>query len=98
MSEVEDYYQNQELSAQRANYISQDDSPDDAAEAVDLGNDTGVPAAAISDNLEDFKRQHKLALAKGIINDNEYIASYLNSHPLAASVSHDDLGELDNSS
>jgi len=42
MSNVEDYYQNAQLQANRANYVSQDDDPDDAAEAVDLSNVTDL--------------------------------------------------------
>ena len=95
MSAVEDYFEDSQLEAKQANYLSQDDNPDEAAEAVELSDSTGVPASAIHSNLEDFKRQHKLALGNAIINDNQYIQEYLNSHPLAGSVSHDDLGQLD---
>jgi len=95
MSAVEDYFEDSQLEAKQANYISQDDNPDEASEAIELSDSTGVPAAAIHSNLEDFKRQHKLALGNAIINDNQYIQEYLNSHPLAASVSQDDLGQLD---
>ncbi len=71
MSAVEDYFEDSQLEAKQANYLSQDDNPDEAAEAVELSDSTGVPASAIHSNLEDFKRQHKLALGNAIINDNQ---------------------------
>jgi Large polyvalent protein associated domain 22 len=95
MSDVEDYFNDSQTAAKQANYLAQDDDPASAAESVDLSNDTGVPASAIHGDLDGFKRLHKTALGSTIINDNQYIAEYLNSHPLAASVSHDDLGNLD---
>jgi hypothetical protein len=69
-----------------------------AARALTLGQSSGVPAAAIYGDVEAFERQHKAALGSGIIGDNYHIAAYLNSHPLAARLSHDDLGQLDEAS
>src|SRR6266446_5825423 len=95
MSDVEDYFQNSQLSAKQSNVAALGDDPDEAAEALDLSDSTGVPSTAIYGDLDGFKRAHKAALGSAIISDNEYIADYLNSHPMAARVSHDDLGALD---
>jgi hypothetical protein len=95
MTEVEDYFQNSQLMARQANVASLDADPEQAGEALDLSDSTGVPATAIYGDLDGFKRAHKAALGSAIIGDNEYIADYLNSHPMAPRVSHDDLGALD---
>lgn len=96
MNDYESYLEDQQTSASARNYLALDNSPDDAAEALDLSNDTGVPASAIYGDLDGFKRTHKAALGSQIIGDNRHIAEFINSHPLAADVAHDSLGELDN--
>src|SRR6266702_1885829 len=95
MSDVEDYFENSRLSAKQSNVAALDGDPDQAAESIDLADSTGVPSSAIYGDLDGFKRAHKVALGSAIISDNEYIADYLNSHPMAPRVSHDDLGALD---
>jgi hypothetical protein len=95
MSDVEDYFQNSQLMARQNFIASQDADPEQAAESVDLASETGVPSTAIYGDLDGFKRAHKAQLGAQIIGENSYIADYLNSHPMAARVSHDDLGALD---
>jgi hypothetical protein len=95
MSEVDDYFQNSQLMARQANTAALGEDPETAARAVDLSDATGVPASAIYGDVDGFERQHKAALGAGIISDNEHIADYLNSHPMAPRISHDDLGALD---
>src|SRR6185312_11625168 len=82
-------------SAQTANVLALDADPDQAARALELGNATGVPSTAIYGDLDGFERQNKAALGSAVIGDNLHIADYLNSHTMAARVSHDDLGQLD---
>lgn len=77
---------------------SLDDDPDDAARAVELSNSTGVPATAIHGDLEGFERQHQAILASQIVGQNPALQAYINSHPLAATISKDDLGTLDETS
>lgn len=72
-----------------------DSSPDDAARSLELSEATGVPAGVINADLPSFERQHKASLAGNIVKNNSYIADYINSHPLAAQVSNDDYGNLD---
>src|SRR6266568_6349782 len=98
MSEVEDYFENSRLMAKQSNVAALDSDPDQAAESLDLSDSTGVPSTAIYGDLDGFKCAHKAALGSSIISDNEYIADYLNSHPMAPRVSHDDLGALDDHS
>ncbi len=72
-----------------------DDDPDQAARAIELEKATGVNSSAIYGDVEGFEAQHKAALAGEIVKNNPHIADYINSHPLAASVSNGDLGQLD---
>jgi hypothetical protein len=95
MSEVEDFFDTSVRMAKSANVASLDDDPEQAARSLELSEATGVPSTAIFGDLEGFERQNKAALGSQIISDNHYIADYLNSHPMAPRVSHDDLGQLD---
>jgi len=95
MSMSEDFFTDEARTAQMANYSALDENADEAARALELSQATGVPSTAIYGDIDGFERQHKAALGSSIIGDNFHIADYLNSHPLAARVSHDDLGQLD---
>lgn len=72
-----------------------DDNPDDAARAIQLGDATGVPASSVALDLNGFEAQHKAELAGRIVRGNPQLAAYVQSHPLAASVSNDDYGAMD---
>lgn len=98
MSDVSNYFGGVQDQARINLVAAQDDEPDQAARAMELEKATGVPATAIYGDLEGFERQNRAALGSGIVSDNEYIADYLNSHPMAARVSHDDVGQLDTAS
>jgi len=95
MSMSEDFFTDEARTAQMANYSAMDENADEAARALELSQATGVPSTAIYGDIDGFERQHKAALGSSIIGDNFHIADYLNSHPMAARVSHDDLGQLD---
>ena len=77
---------------------SLDNSPDDAAESVRLAGQTGVPSTIINNDLESFQRRVKEQTSGTIIRNNPHIAEYIASHPLAAQVSNDDWGKLDEAS
>src|SRR5882724_24545 len=72
-----------------------EDDPEKAARAVELGDVTGIPAPLIHGDLDNFEAQHKLSVNTKLMNDNAFLKEYITSHPMAASISHDDLGQLD---
>ncbi len=96
MTDYSDFLAEEVGAAKRANAAALDDDPEQAARAIDLSDATGVPSTTIYGDVDSFERTHKATLGSQIIGDNEHIVDYINSHPLAARVSHDDLGQLDN--
>src|SRR6266851_3920789 len=96
MTDYSDFLAEETSAAKRANAAALDDDPEQAARAIDLSDATGVPSTTIYGDVDGFERTHKATLGSQIIDDNEHIVDYINSHPLAARVSHDDLGQLDN--
>src|SRR5229473_1931878 len=96
MTDYSDFLAEEVGAAKRANAAALDDDPEQAARAIDLSDATGVPSTTIYGDVDGFERTHKATLGSQIIGDNEHIVDYINSHPLAARVSHDDLGQLDN--
>src|SRR6266850_3976189 len=98
MSEVSDYLEASGAMAKTANVAALDDDPEQAARSLELEEASGVPATAIFGDVDTFERQHKAAMGSAIIADNVHIADYLNSHPMAPRLSHDDLGQLDTAS
>jgi hypothetical protein len=74
---------------------SLDASPEDAARAQDLSKATGAPPALVYGNLDGFEQQHKASLTATLLKNNQFLAEYADSHPLAAKVSNDDWGNLD---
>src|SRR6267378_6006874 len=98
MSEVSDYLAASGAMAKTANVAALDDDPEQAARSLELEEASGIPATAIFGDVDTFERQHKAAIGSSIIADNIHIADYLNSHPMAPRLSHDDLGQLDTAS
>ena len=72
-----------------------DDNPDDAAKALELSEATGAPPALTHANLEDAQTQHKAALTRMLFENNGYLRDYVADHPLGASISNDDWGQMD---
>ncbi len=72
-----------------------DDDPEKAARAIELGDATGTNPVLVHGDLDNFEAQQKIAVNAKLVGDNQFLQGYLNSHPMAASVSHDDLGQLD---
>jgi hypothetical protein len=80
------------------NFInSMDSDPEEAARAVALSNDSGVPASLINSDLPTFEKQHRAALSTDVIGRNRRLQEYLED-PTAAQMSHDDIGPLDQAS
>jgi hypothetical protein len=95
MSEYSNIIQGSFAAAPARAVSAVDDDPENAARSIDLASATGVPATAIAGDLDGFERNHKAQLAGDIVRNNPQIADYINSHPLAAAISNDDLGNLD---
>lgn len=77
---------------------SLEESPDDAARAIELGKKTGANPVAIHADLEEFENNAKAATTAQLIRGNRQISDYINSHPLAGIVSNGDLNKLDDAS
>ena len=78
------------------NFVSgMDANPDEAARSVQLSQDSGVPAAVIDGDQEQFENQYRTAVSNDLIKQSPPLQQYLSEDPMAARVSHDDLGALD---
>lgn len=73
---------------------SLDEDPEKAARSIQLGEASGVPSNVINLDQESFERQHKAALATDLVSRDDFLRSYIANHPMAANLSHDDLGQL----
>jgi len=94
MSNIYDFEEMQQRAAAARTWGAIDDDPDDSARAMQLGEMSGTPPASIVGDKE-FEENWKAGLNTHIIRNNPDIQDYVNSHPLAASVSKDDYGQLD---
>lgn len=81
--------------ARAATVSNIDQSPDEAARAIQLSDATGTPAPVIAGDLSTFERNHKAALASGIVHNNSFISDYVTKNSMASRVSNDDYGNLD---
>lgn len=72
-----------------------DGNADDAARAIKLGDATGVPATSVFNDLDGAEKEYRAGLTDQIVRGNSQLDTYINSHPLAATVSNDDWGNLD---
>lgn len=72
-----------------------DGNADAAAQSQSLEATTGVPAALIAENHDEFVNQQKKIAAQGIVSANPDLDAYVMSHPLASTVSNDDWANLD---
>ena len=71
------------------------DDPDKAARASELSRATGTPAPVIYGDLENFELQHKAKLTASLLNDNDYLRSFIDADPMAAATANDDYANLD---
>src|ERR1700761_7845383 len=74
---------------------SLDADPEQASRSLELSQATGVPAPVINSNLEGFEQQHKATLTANLLNNNQYLQTFINSNPMAAKVANDDYANLD---
>ena len=72
--------------------------PANAARAIDMEQLTKVPASIIALDQNRFEAQHKAAVTRAMLNNNQYLADYANSHSLASTVSKNDWAHLDDAS
>lgn len=70
-------------------------NPDSAIRALELQNDTGVPARLIDSDMERFEIVHRNRLTSTIISGNPNLQNYINNNSMAETVSNDDWGILD---
>lgn len=93
--DLTEFLYNQQVYAQNNAVGNIDADPEEAARALQLSGDTGVDSQAIYGDVEGFEKQHKAQLAQQLIRGNPLLQEYVNSHPLAGTVSNDDWGNLD---
>lgn len=72
-----------------------EDDPEQASKALTLGQDTGVNPSIIYGDVNSFDLKNKARLTAHLIDNNQHLQDYINSHPLAAKLSNDDWGQLD---
>lgn len=72
-----------------------DDNPDDAARAEQISRVSGQNPALVHSDLEAKEKQLKADLTTHLLNNNQYLRSYIDAHPLANKVSNDDYGQMD---
>lgn len=95
-NEYDDYFNDSRQQALTSVVAPADeDDPEKAARAISLGQTTGVAPELIYPNVENFEKQHQAVLNSDLITKNPRLQSYLNSDPMAAKVSQDDIGHLD---
>lgn len=72
-----------------------DANPQEAARATELSRATGDSAPLIYGDLENYEAQHKAALTATLLRNNQFLAQYAASDPMAAKISANDWGALD---
>ena len=72
--------------------------PKKAVRAYKLSQATGLPAGMVLDDMEATENDYRAALGTRMANNNEALARFLNSYPLAPVISKNDLGNLDQTS
>jgi hypothetical protein len=97
-SAIDDYFNQTAFVAKSSTVGAMDEDPEQAADALDLEKETGVPAEQIYGDVDGFNRTYKSHLASQIIGENQIVADWLANHPMAPRVAHDDLGALDSTS
>lgn len=72
-----------------------DGDPQEAGRAVQLGNSTGTPPELIAPDLEHYDSQYKAGLTAHLVNSNDFLRQYIEDKPLAATISQNDWGLMD---
>ena len=71
------------------------ESPDDATRAMQLAKSSGADPALVASDLGGVEERQKAAYTDQLLKNNPHLMDYVNSHPMAASVSNGDWGNLD---
>jgi hypothetical protein len=72
--------------------------PDAAAKSIDIASKSGVPASLVHLNPEHYERKYNVDQGVAAAHSNPYLQTYINTFPLASSVSQDDWPALDKAS
>lgn len=86
---------NRRRAAGQAAGASLENDPEQATKALQLGQATGVPPEVIHGDVDYFDSSLKSRLSSNIIEGNTALQRYVNRNPLAAQLSGDDWGSLD---
>lgn len=94
---ADSYFRRSQMSTRQAvGSIASD--PDQAARAMQLEQATGVPAPVINADVDQFEGNYRQSLTAHIVANNPHLTGYIAAHPMAAKVSNDDWGNLDEAS
>lgn len=82
-------------SARMAAFLAREKNPDDAADALNISNLSGVPAQIVNEDPERFKMRYSSDVLAQLIDGNTQLQDYLNADPTHAQVSSGDEHRLD---
>lgn len=77
-----------------ARLATSDGNPDQATQAISIGNDLGVAPTVVNSDFENFQKLHQDRTNAALVVGNPHLTQYVNSHPLAATVSKDDWPQM----
>jgi hypothetical protein len=86
--------QNERAAAKANTFTGQASDPDQAAKAMDLSKQTGVPASVVEPDVQTYEQQQKFANAQKTLDANPGLRSWIAHNPMAARVAHDDFDKL----
>lgn len=98
VDEFTDFVQKRQDEAVRRAMPTDETDPDKAARAAELSDYVPIHPAIIRGNLDNVESQFRNQLTNTLIQRNQHLQDYVNSHPLAAELSSDDWGNLDTTS
>lgn len=95
-----DFDAGQWVLAQRRNAVAAaiggaDSNPQEAADAIQIGETSNVPSTLADMDVNYYKDQQRAALISSIVGNNDHLRDYVLGHPLAAKISANDWGQLD---
>jgi len=71
------------------------DNPDEAAKALSISKETGIPASVVAADPKGAVADHRSAQAGKYVKQSSALQRYVNEYPLGASISADDYKNLD---
>src|SRR5262245_1749468 len=72
-----------------------EDDPEKAVKATQIADTTGQDPSVVFGNFDTFDRQLRTNLTDQLIKNNRFLSEFITENPIAAKVSHDDIGQLD---